>query len=195
MKKFITIAVLGLALTGSVFAQGPFGFERGMTREQIIKLVGSDAVDKEHSNPELMIVKTAALNPHFQMYGLFFSPTQGLLKIAASGNDIETGDAGFELRTEFKDLVEIITQKYGQPTAKHTTMTSTGSEYWMLDLKQKNVTWSAYWLGNGYQNSITAISVSIEVVNIQKGYCMLDYEFEGWKAFVDSKTAKQNQSF
>jgi hypothetical protein len=93
---------------------GPFGFEKGMTREQIIAIVGKDDVTLSKG---IILDVTTAPKPHpdFNRYILLISPDKGLLKVGAYGRTIETGDSGFQLQTAFKDTVDAITQKYGSP--------------------------------------------------------------------------------
>ena len=201
----LSAALLGLVLIGSAFAQdkptGPFGFERGMTRAQIIQLVGEDAVDIKHSHDNTLRLKTAPKpNPAFESYLLFISPTQGLLKLVASGTTVQTGDSGAELQTVFDAVVTGVSQKYGNPSKKMDFCNGgtgcTGSEYWMLSLMEKNRHISTLWdFEKQPVNSITCIGVDISALSLNSGWVTVAYEFEGWSQFVDSRLAKQNDSY
>jgi hypothetical protein len=129
-------------LTYSQQSAGPFGFEKGMTRDQIIKLVGKDAVDLKASHGGFLKLSTAP-KPHsaFESYWLIISPTNGLVKVNASGKTIETGDSGVELRSAFDDVVAGVRQKYGAPLHAYDSCDGgigcSDSEFWMLSLLQR----------------------------------------------------------
>ena len=84
MKRILIALFVFILSIGSVFAQGPFGFERGMAREQITKLVGGKPA-KTNSDIVWETDKSPIPNSHFESFTLFISPTQGLLKVIAIG--------------------------------------------------------------------------------------------------------------
>ena len=95
---------------------GPFGFEKGMTKEQIIVLVGKDAVDEKKSTGNVLVLNTAPkANPDFDSYTLTISPKKGLYSIEASGKPIFIGDEGGSLRRLYNLTVAAIANKYGAP--------------------------------------------------------------------------------
>ena len=124
MKQLIALLLLSLALVGSGFTQdkptGPFGFTKGMTREQVIQRVGKEAVKKNTSGqPDVLVVSTAPIPNHvFESYLLIISPTHGLLKLSAIGADVATGDTGSELMSQFDTVVAAISSKYGAGTRR-----------------------------------------------------------------------------
>ena len=63
---------------------GPFGFEYGMTREQIIKLIGKQAV-KETKGDTMDVTTAPKPHPAFERYILIVSPDKGLLAVSALG--------------------------------------------------------------------------------------------------------------
>jgi len=96
-------------------ALGPFGFQMGMTREQIIKLVGKSAVDQEYSKNDVLAVRRAPVSdPAFEEYELVISPTEGLLQVSALGKTIKTDSFGTELRVAYMRIVTDLTSKYGK---------------------------------------------------------------------------------
>jgi len=196
MKSTIAAIVITLALAISAFAQGPFGFERGMTRDQIIKLVGGKP---GKTNPNVWITDRSPIpNSHFENFMLFISPTQGLLKVNAIGKDVQTSDTGSELKSEFATIRAGVTAKYGTPEndfdfCKHETTGCSGPSVWMLGLIEKNAVLMSGW--RTHINQTATIALEAKPLGLNKGYCTLDYEFDGWDAFVDAQTAKQDQSF
>jgi hypothetical protein len=202
MKKLLLMALVlvvgGMATTG---AAGPFGFERGMTRSQIVTLVGKDAVDVKESEADILVLRTAPKpHPAFDTYFLFISPTEGLLKIRAAGKLIETGDTGSELRSAFDDVVNGVTQKYGESTRTYDFCNEgvgcSSEDNWMLGLLEKNRTLSTYWdFKKKPVNGITILVVEASALRLNEGFVVFSCEFEGWEAFVDAKKAKQNENF
>ena len=88
------VRIIGVLLlfVGTCLA-GPFGFEYGMTKTQVIKLVGKDAVKADLG--DMLELKTAP-KPHglFELYHIIFSPERGLIKIFASSRTISTSQYG-----------------------------------------------------------------------------------------------------
>jgi hypothetical protein len=195
------LAVLVLAGGGMVQAfGGPFGFERGMTRAQIIALVGQDSVNVKQSEANILVLTSAPKpQPAFESYILFISPTEGLLKVVANGKTITTGDSGAELRDDFDSIVGGVTQKYGTNTKAFDSCNAgvgcSGEGNWMLALLEKNRALSTYWTRSENQASpITVISVGAVAMSPNKGYVILFCEFKGWEAYVDARKTKQNDS-
>jgi len=187
--------------TARIPAQGgPFGFDRGMTRAQVIALVGQDAVDIEHSKDDLLRLKTAPKpHPAFDSYLLIISPEQGLLKVLGSGKTVDVGDDGADLKQAFEVVVDGLTQKYGAPTRTFDFCNGgTGcsdQQYWMMGLLQKNRKLEDFWELQGNPVHVTIIDLEATALSMNSGYVSLGYEFEGWSQYVDEKKAKQNQSF
>jgi hypothetical protein len=126
----------------------PFGFHKGMTKDQITSVVGTQNIKEQKG--DLLVATTAPKpNPIFEEYLLTVSPTQGLLKVMAVGQDIQAGDTGAEVRSAFDDVVQGASQKYGKPTKIFDFCNGgTGCDsdsYWMLSLLGKNRTLMAYW--------------------------------------------------
>jgi hypothetical protein len=111
-------------------AQGPFGFKRGMTREQITKLVGKNHVGTaellgvDHLDDDVMVVNRAPVpNPAIETYWLTISPEDGLLKVGTNGIDVETDSFGTQLRTAYRNALAAATRKYGKPDDGDPVMT------------------------------------------------------------------------
>ncbi len=195
---FILLAsVISLAQDKPV--AGPFGFERGMTREQVTKLVGKGTPSTQNPNIVFTFTSAPTPNPAFEQYNLFFSPTEGLLKVIAVGVTISTSDTGTELRSGFTTVVSGVSQKYGQPENTFDTCNGgagcSSESVWMLGLLEKNRTLSAYWKSAHPSNSVRLISLDAKPLGLNSGYLILAYEFTGWEAFVDEFKAKQNTSY
>jgi hypothetical protein len=106
-------AIPVLAQTAS---QGPFGFHRGMTREEVVQAVGTGAVDAASSNDLLKL--SVAPKPYngFAWYRLTISPAEGVLKIVAVGKDIQSNGFGTDIQEEFNRIYKGVQGVYGPPT-------------------------------------------------------------------------------
>jgi hypothetical protein len=198
--KYILLLLL---ISAPCIAQsGPFGFEKGMTREQVIKLLGKSAVrDGELSSKDILTVLTAPKpHPGFAEYVLTISPRMGLVKVSAVGKTINTGDDGLDLRRTFDDVVEAISKKYGNPTG--TTDHCNGgtgcdaSEYWMMSLLDKNRSLRAFWTPPKERVAhVVAILVDAQAIELNKGFIGCFFEFEGFHDYADSRKDAQNDTF
>lgn len=205
MRRFtflLCLALLALSPAGSTAQTSqaplvapaspqPFGFSEGLTKEQITALVGAGAVKKIED--DVMTVTTAPKpNSFFDEYMLVVSPKEGLVKVLAIGKTIQTGDSGAELRSNFQEVVEGVSKKYGTPTNTFDFCNGgtgcDGSEFWMLSLQEKNRTLAASW-------DPEKIFVEANALGMNSGYVTFAMEFPGFSAYANRKKAKQNDTF
>jgi hypothetical protein len=178
---------------------GPFGFEFGMTRGQIITLLGKDAIEKE-SKGDVIVLKTAP-NPHsdFEDYAVIISPTAGLLKVSSFGKTVETGDSGVQLRQAFYEIVAAVTQKYGTPSEVRNFCDGSeikcDSQFWMMSLKDKNRHLSAAWSSPSSSNRVANIWIEAISLNVNSGYVTCSFEFSGFADYIYAKKAHANESY
>lgn len=196
---FTVAVLLGLAVcqSSAQIASGPFGFERGMTFAQLSSILGDNALEKT-SKPYIWRTASAPKpHPSFEDYLLVISPTDGLLKVMASGVTIETSDSGREIHQAFDEIVAGISRKYGTPTVVDSCNGGVGCSgdpgMWMLGLLQKNRTLAAYWQPS--VNSVTGIFVEATALSLNKAWVSAAFEFGGFSAFLNSVKAKQDTSY
>ena len=178
-----------------VVRTGPFGFWYGMTKEQVIALVGKEAINKAVDD-KLQLTAAPKGHPAFETYSLIFSPTQGLLKIVAIGKDIQTNDFGDSVKTAFTDLRDVISKTYGPP--KSIDFVKRGSLWtdardWMTGLLKEERSLAALW--DNAPNHIRGVILEANALSTSKAYLRLSYEFEGWDEYADSKKAKAGTVF
>ena len=189
----------------AAIGQGPFGFQKGMTRQQVIQLVGSGAIKPRDSDspPELMVLTTAP-KPHsaYHDYALYFSPTMGLLKVAAQGDIMHSDDYGIEIQRAFEETVKGVSSRYGPPTS--TFNNCTGDDFyckeqnWTYALYRKNRTLSSYWMPDeGYKQigEVTTINVEAVPVSTNGAFISVAFEFSGWHEYVEARKAKANSAY
>jgi hypothetical protein len=199
MKRYMILFVL--AAVSSAYAQGPFGFEKGMTREEVIKLVGQSAIAPrgQTQNPYNLILNTAP-KPHsaFEKYILTFSPKEGLLKIQAIGKDIDSDSSGTEVKTAYNDIVDGLNKKYGPPTQQFDNLTGqlfNEPNQWMMSILDKDRSVASFWNLSPPLNNVKDIMSDVNVSHTNKGYIVVRFEFTGWNKFVDSLKAAENNNF
>lgn len=176
---------------------GPFGFYRGMTQEQVVALLGTSAIEKRM--PEIMSVTTAP-KPHkdFEAYFLYFSPKEGLLKVAAYGKIISDDPLGSEIRSNFERVKTALTGIYGTSKSYdylHEGAIWTDPADYMMSLHKQERVLASFWDTKGNPNHISGIELKATGINRTEGNLLLSYEFEGWDNYVDEKKAKQDSVF
>jgi hypothetical protein len=180
MKCLMSFATVVL-LVASCLGQGPFGFEKGMTRQQVVNMLGTKAVrDKQRPEPDTLILTTAPKpQPDIEGYILIFSPTAGLLKVmgyksisGAVGVDLDV-----KLQQAFRAAASAITSKYGKPQG---TVSPSGpgslESLWIINPPANNVA--------SIEVEIKALSYHPEHPDSREGYINIGYEFVGWNEYA-----------
>ena len=194
----MTSSPAAVAASLSSPSSGPFGFEKGMTKDQVIAMVGKSAVTT--SSSDAMLLNTAPKpHPDFNEYVLLFSPQTGLVKVDGYGNTIETGDWGTELQTSFSNVVAAMSRKYGSPTKTMDFCIGNNVEcenqYWMLSLQNKNRSLAAFWTTTTFPNHVITIYVSANAKTLRSGNIRVSYELEGFPAYANQLKTEKNNTF
>jgi hypothetical protein len=114
MKARSVVTALLFCLFTSSAPAGPFGLERGMSKQQVISIIGQSSVLSE--DPAYGEIRTRTVpKPHsyFEIYDLYFSPTIGLVRIDAVGKDIQSSGGGAAVKDQFDALHAALTETYG----------------------------------------------------------------------------------
>jgi len=197
MKRVVfVLALLTIALPSLCFA-GPFGFDYGMTKEQIIKIVGKDAVIKDQGFV-LRVLKAPEADNRFEAYSLIISPDKGLLKIIAAGQTIDSSDYGMEIQVGFKTLKDSVVAAYGAPTKDYDFVQPDSQlqspNQWTAALENKQRVLASTWdFTEGKHKSktvkdehLTAIILETMGLKDKSAWVQLSYEFEGFEEFYKS---------
>lgn len=169
---------------------GTFGFYAGETREQIIAAIGKDNVLKQ-SGDILEVAASPKPDPNFETFLLIVGPQQGLVKLIATGKDIDGDPAGHAMKEQFTALKTSLGAGYGEPSdnfdfldvkAKHRA-----PGQFMLSLTDTERTLAVYWTKKDFGNQITSISLNGNGLGNEKGYLSLEYEFAGYHAYLLAK--------
>ena len=119
MKKplfSIMLCILALCLSKSGFA-GPFGLEGGMTKQEIIEIVGEDSLKEAKTMPEnwyILLNKLPRPHPLFKTCRMAIDPDLGLVKLVVRSSVIKTNIYGDEIKSKFKEIREALNSKYGK---------------------------------------------------------------------------------
>jgi hypothetical protein len=183
----------------SVCLAGPFGFNYGESRKHVIAEVGASNVLK---NDTYSIAVSTAPKPHpnFEEYVLFFSPTQGLLKIIAIGKDVETNSAGEQLQESFHKTELSLSEIYGTPkTLDYLAEGSIWNEPrdWMMGLVKQDRNLVSMWDTSEKVHSEHISAVILEAIALSRetGCLRLIYEFDGWGQMSDEIRRQQDKVF
>jgi hypothetical protein len=184
-------------LVGSCSA-GPFGFEYGMTKDAVIKLVGKDAVKEDKG--DTLILRTAP-RPHelFESYIVIISPERGLLKVLASSQDINTSRYGDEIKAQFEIIRKGLENVYGEPTDTLDFLRA-GSIWneprdWLMGLLKKERTLEVFWGFKPPKQHLTTVDLEATALTTETAYLRLSYEFEGWTQYLEERRAKKSDVF
>lgn len=195
--------LLLLAMMAPLWAQtdakssGPFGLEAGMTKEEVIRLLGPNAIE-ETDGPIITFRKAPKPHPDFDFYMLTFSPKSGLVKITAAGKTIVTDGAGTQVQSAFKEIEQALIPLYGLPEIIEWVSPDTiwkEPRYWMMSLLKKDRKQEDFWLHRELPHKITGIALEAFAQSSEKGFLLLEYEFEGWAAYSEEQKAKKNSVF
>jgi hypothetical protein len=167
-----------------------FGFYAGETRAQIIAAIGKAAILKQDGDI-LEVNKAPKPDANFDNFLLIVGAKQGLVKLIATGKDIEDDPNGKQMKAQFTTFKTDLTKSYGDPSdtfdfidAKSTLK---GSNQFMMALTKTERTLAVYWTKKDFGNSITSVSVEGNGLGNDKGYLSMEYEFSGYHAYLLSK--------
>jgi hypothetical protein len=167
-----------------------FGFYAGETRSQIIGAVGKDNILKQ-SGDILEVAAAPKPDPNFETFLLIISPKQGLVKLIATGKDIDADPAGHLMKTQFTAMKTDLAKGYGDPSDNFDFLdvkaTHRGTNQFMLSLTDNERSLATYWTKKDFGNQITSVSLEGNGLGNEKGYLSLEYEFAGYHNYLLSK--------
>jgi hypothetical protein len=167
-----------------------FGFYSGETHAQIIAAIGKDSILKQDGDI-LEVNKAPRPDANFDNFLLIVGKKQGLVKMIATGKDIEDDPTGKQMKAQFSTFKTDLTKSYGDPSDNFDFIdaksTLKGSSQFMLALTKTERTLAVYWTKKDFGNQITSVSVEGNGLGNDKGYLSMEYEFSGYHAYLLSK--------
>lgn len=160
---------------------GPFGFTCGMSTQAITSLVGplkNDGVNEYSTST------APKPYPNVGYYSLTISPTQGLLRVKAETNDIETDSDGADVIKKFNAVESDLAKQYGKPTRQEDFLKPgsiwAGQDEWTISYMKKERTLSSHWEFPNPNGCVTAIDLTAEVADPNIGAILISFEFKGY---------------
>ncbi|MEF8714602.1 MAG: hypothetical protein V5B39_13775 [Accumulibacter sp.] len=160
---------------------GPFGLQEGLSAKQL-EAMGITL----HSENDGVYTTGKLLKEHskFKEFTLVISEKEGLCKIIAISETIDTDSFGVELRKTFTALEDQLQDVYGKH--KRFDYLMHGSlwkepQYWMMGLLKQERSLSAYWgtdKGSTMKNNVDGINLKTIALTNDKGVILLTYEFD-----------------
>ena len=167
-----------------------FGFYAGETRDQIIAAIGKDNILKQQGD---ILEVAAAPKPdlNFDSFLLIVGRDTGLVKLIASGKDIEGDPAGHQMKVAFTSMKTDLSKGYGDPSDNFDFLdvkaTHRSPNQFMLSLTNNERSLAAYWTKKDFGNQISSISLSGNGLGDDTGYLSVEYEFAGYHAYLLAK--------
>lgn len=171
------------AMNKSGKGKGPFGFDIGMTYEEV--KLACDGREPEHISDDRYYVKPKKSHPRFEKYIVWISDVYGLYYIKAISGDIYSSDYGTELKMEFSNILSPLEKKYGR-FEKTDTLKSDyylkDEQYWTHALRDGARTYRAIWYvtnDNYYDyDGLFGIGLGTTATSTSKTQIWLEYDFQ-----------------
>ena len=193
----IAVVLVGVSpaqtISPGASSTGPFGFTCGANKQAISTMVGPL---KEEGVNQYSTATAPTPFPNVGYYLLTISPTQGLLKIAAETNDIDTDTTGADLINQFHTIEAELTKQYGKPTRQEDFLKPgsiwAGEDEWTLSYMKKERTLASHWVFTPANHCVTSIDMTAEVANQTTGAILIGFEFNGYVPAPESPGKKKN---
>lgn len=193
----IAVVLVGVSpaqtISPGASSTGPFGFTCGANKQAISTMVGPL---KEEGVNQYSTATAPTPFPNVGYYLLTISPTQGLLKIAAETNDIDTDTTGADLINQFHTIEAELTKQYGKPTRQEDFLKPgsiwAGEDEWTLSYMKKERTLASHWVFTPANHCVTSIDMTAEVANQTTGAILIGFEFNGYVPTPESPGKKKN---
>lgn len=174
------------AMNKSGKGSGPFGFDIGMTYDEVKAACGGSG--PEHIADNRYYVKPKKAHPLFEKYIVWISDAVGLYYIKGISRDIRTSDYGTEAKRQFSNLRAVLEKKYGTFSLTDTIKSDCywkDEKDWMRALSEGARTYRAQWsvTKENYKDfdGLYGILLGIDSVNkysTSEAYIWIEYEFQ-----------------
>lgn len=171
---------------------GPFGFEAGMTKDQVIAKLGSKNI-KRTSGDDIVSFSTAPIpHPDFNDYALRFAEDGRLIQIIAFTSPISSNDSGEQVKEKFAEISRALHAKYGE--GLDVDRLNPGSIWhdpndWMMGLLKKDRYLESLWASPDQKlpHHLTGIMLQAEALTRSAAVITLTYQFEGFAKWADKQ--------
>jgi hypothetical protein len=160
---------------------GPFGFEMGMTLEEVAAACTEEPSPMTEKNAYM--VKPRKSHPDFSVYAVSIDENVGLYNIQALNINIPTSVYGTQLKTAFQSVLESLERVYGKgEVSDYLYRGSTWNEPrdWMMSLIKQERILLAAWKKEGETNlpdDIETIVIAASALREDTGSVFINYVF------------------
>lgn len=196
------LILLGLVAGAQTIFAGPFGLAAGMTRQQVVDIVGKGHISVLEADHDTLVMGTVP-SPHsaFELYFCTFSQKYGLVKITAMGHNINTPHSGDLVKDEFYRMVMAVERVYGRSDRIDDRLLSastlTSEDDWMEALKYGERKLEASWANTQVKQKdekISQIHLEAKARSKDQGWIELTYYFSDFQKYSDEKEAVEDKS-
>lgn len=176
------------AMNKSGKGKGPFGFDIGMTYDEVKEACGGS--EPEHIADNRYYVKPKKAHPLFEKYIVWISDAVGLYYIKGISRDISTSDYGTEAKRQFGNLLAVLEKKYGSFNLIDTIKSDyywKDEKYWMRALRDGARTYRAEWTvtkeNNADFDGLLVIYLGIDSMDkysTSEAYIWIEYGFQNY---------------
>ena len=195
MKKTIIVLCLIFCCIFSIIAaekeKGPFGTTWLSSKEEVEE-VGKLTLIQDYGDYAFYYFTPNKGHSAFESYLIIIIKNVGLVKIVASGTDINCTGYGTALKNAYSDMKNSLIKSYGPVTKEYDFNTSslwTDADDWMYALYRGYRYLTCYWDTENYTIGLDANASSSSV-----GYITLTYEHNKWGEFLNNKTAAEDNN-
>jgi hypothetical protein len=176
----------------------PLGMSKGMSLEDL-KKQGDFVRGKQNFVYTAKTILSG--HPDFNTYTAVLTPEHGLCSIQAVTHDIDTSGFGIELKAKFENIIQAVSEKYGEP-GKIIDRLRSGStwkepQFWMMGLIRKDRDLVAFWSEPEYKNlpfSLSTIMIDALPRASNKGFLKIVYEFDNFDDCMKVIESKKNSN-
>ena len=169
--------------------KGPFGFDIGMTYDEVKEACGG--TEPEYISGDCYYVKPKKSHPALDKYIVWISDSVGLYYVKGISRDIISSEYGTEVKRSFNNLLIPLEKKYGKFTLTDTVKPDSywkDDKHWMQTLSEDSRTYRADWIvtAENYKDfdGLFEIMLTVNRSNnyspyeayISIEYCFLNYE-------------------
>lgn len=198
MKYLIRTAAVAAAIAlASLSANaGPFGFQKGMTKEQVINMLGRDMIREvlpDAGGGSIIIFNTApAPAKEFTSYSVVIGKDDGVLKVIAATSPITSEAAAPDLYKKYVDLKASLAKDYGTPSATNEPEPVDGIT---KELQDRSQILSSYWTANesaSFNGDVTSVMLKAVAISPDSAILVESYELTGFKDYLKQETPGKN---
>lgn len=185
-------------VTSSKKYDGPFGLQAGLTVDEV-KQSAPDLAPDDKQPGWYIATNVPTPYPSFDSYMLNFSTKSGLCVLSGIGKNITSGSSGAEIQAAFEDLATALSGRYGHGK-KYDFYTGAGSgdsQYWMMNLKEKDRVFSMIWdktTGATLPATISGTELDAHALDMETGYINVRYEFSNVEDCKTEENARKNRA-